>query len=316
MYIDLARKKNGRKVKLTKEEIAERVKEQELAMLVADHRPFSPACPYTFFYPATPVERLAALDPSKTPQFAERCEFRKRKVEFFKDQQPVYGKFKAPQSNLQLVHRAFLGNVSDDGTLDRKQYFKSLVAIGVGDTQLMERTFDLFDSRKDGIIDYQEVITAIDVILNGKNKNYTATDCFKLCDPTGCGYIIMNYLQELKTRRAEQQVSHMMVKALLEIFERLQAEDEANFMKTWAKKSKGKGKKGKGAGVEATPPARSKKIHLNYDEFCEFLAQDPILVQAFLVRILITMETVYRKNKQAVDLAAADADKPAEEAVA
>ena len=70
------------------------------------------------------------------------------------------------------MHRAFLGNVSDDGTLDRKQYFKSLVAMGVGDTQLMERTFDLFDSRKDGIIDYQEVASISNIPLQLSMRLY------------------------------------------------------------------------------------------------------------------------------------------------
>ena len=40
------------------------------------------------------------------------------------------------------------------------------------------------------------------------------------------------------------------------------------------------------------------QVHLSFDEFCEWLATDALLVQAFLGRILQTMETVYKRNKR------------------
>eukprot|EP00667_Euglena_gracilis_P016100 EG_transcript_16806 len=268
-------------------------------VFVEQQPPLSTQTPYEFFYPEEGAMSPQAQDRSKSPDRADRAGVRKRRKEFLKDKD--FRRFEAG-SNLVIVHKAFLQTVAEDGTVTKKDFGRAMASLNVVDAALIDRIFELFDPSKEGMVEYEEVINAIDVIVNGVNKNITATDCFALVDPTGCGYVIMNWLQELKHKRAESpQVTHLMVKTLLEIFERLQREEEERRLKE-------KSKKGKKAKADAAlPQVYAKKIHLNFEEFTGFLATDPAVVQAFLSRILITMETVYMKNKKAVSVMGDDA---------
>eukprot|EP00993_Chasmostoma_nieuportense_P002068 NODE_2897_length_1068_cov_12.060574_g2764_i0.p2 GENE.NODE_2897_length_1068_cov_12.060574_g2764_i0~~NODE_2897_length_1068_cov_12.060574_g2764_i0.p2 ORF type:complete len:303 (+),score=106.00 NODE_2897_length_1068_cov_12.060574_g2764_i0:63-971(+) len=267
------------------------------------------ASPYTFFYPEAVTHSIAlveeALDPAQSPDFHTRNEVRSKKKLYFEEQAVTFDQFKS--SNLVTIHKAFAQNITHEGMLERKAYHAALASIGVTDDRIINRTFDLFDAKKESIVDYREVICALDVIVNGTNKHITMQDCFALFDPTNCGYVIENCLSDLKLLRAEEgNVNHLMVKALLEIFDRLQALEAEKHKKELQKRSKRRGK-AKGA---APPLHYAKKIHMSYEEFCEFMATEPLLVQAFLARILATMEEVYMRNKKTATLQLGAKKKP------
>jgi Ca2+-binding EF-hand superfamily protein len=223
---------------------------------------------------------------------------------------------------LFTVQKAIIQNISEDGTLNRKAYTTAFNSLNVLDQGIINRTFDIFDARKDGEVDFREVMTALDVILNGTNKHITLKDCFALFDPTSCGYIIKNLLFEMRTQRMEPElINHMMIKVLLSIFDKLQKDEDEKYLKEWSKKSKRRPKPPpKSSTADASkptqdksqpqrdPPMRAKKIHLSYDEFCTFMASDPLLVQAFLTRILLTMEVVYLRNKKSASLHAKEGE--------
>lgn len=288
MYLQL-----GRKVRTPSKKTGSGPSTADGHVLLEATAPMPLRTPYEFFYPNPPAPLSPPLVRSPSPEVAERTEVRKRKKEFFRQHAESFAQFET--GNMVMVHKAFLPHVADDGTIGRAGFCRALAALDVRDPDLMERTFDLFDSSKEGVAEYEEVIMAMDLIVNGTNKHITAKDCFSLVDPTSCGYIIMNWLQELKHKRTESnEVTHMMVKTLLEIFDRLQLEEEERIMKERNKKGK------KGKAEAAGPITWSKKIHLNFTEFSGFLAAEPLLVQAFLTRVLQTMEAVYFKNKSAV----------------
>lgn len=256
--------------------------------------------PYEFFYPEEQALASPTKDGSSAQEAAIRLEIRKKRQNFFSTKATTFKRFESG-SNLIVVHKAFMTVVNDEGTLTKANFNRALQSLNITDESLMDRAFELFDANKEGIVDYEEVISALDVIVNGTNKHITAKDCFSLVDPTSCGYIIMNWLQELKHKRTESnEVTHMMVKTLLEIFDRLQLEEEERIMKERNKKGK------KGKAEAAGPITWSKKIHLNFTEFSSFLAAEPLLVQAFLTRVLQTMEAVYIKNKSAVTAQSSD----------
>eukprot|EP01010_Urceolus_cornutus_P005006 NODE_841_length_1294_cov_318.073092_g640_i0.p1 GENE.NODE_841_length_1294_cov_318.073092_g640_i0~~NODE_841_length_1294_cov_318.073092_g640_i0.p1 ORF type:complete len:328 (-),score=55.84 NODE_841_length_1294_cov_318.073092_g640_i0:175-1158(-) len=283
----------------------------------------APISAYSFWYPDNVANNVSLVDeghdPVKALEYKDRLQFRQRKKTYFEDQAATFEHFK--NGNLAAVHKAFMQLTADDGTLARMAYVHALHSLGVTDTSLIERTFDLFDVRKEGIVDYKEVISALDVILNGTNKQITTRDCFALLDPTGCGYIIKNCLQDLKSEQAEDgDINHLMVKTLIEIIDNLQGVDALQFSESRFRKRRGR----KAADprskylTSSSSPTRggtfnllnrrkkaalveqyAKKIHLSYEEFCECLLTNPILVQAFLSRVLVTMENVYMRNKRA-----------------
>jgi len=239
-------------------------------------------------------------------------------------------------SNLMTIHKTFTQHITSDGKLAASAFVEALKVLGVTDEAIIERTFALFDVRHDGIIDYKEVVTALDVIINGTNKSITYHDCFAVFDPLGCGYILRTTLAEVKKGRLEKDgVNHMLVKTLIEIIDFLRVEDEEKWRKDWVKRHKRKRKKpdkkkslfqkilstGKNshnnardrskspASTKGAPTTKSRKgkevpeqiqpkIHISYDEFCQQMTKNPTLVQGFLGRILLTMESVYLRNKR------------------
>lgn len=256
--------------------------------------------PYSFFYPSDVVSNMpvisAALDPETLPGFQDRKKTRLLKREYFNQYAAVFEQFKS--SNLSTVHKAFAQNVREDGMLTRELYSSALVSVGVTDRNVIDRSFDLFDPHKENAVDYREVIAAVEVIVNGPNKALTMKECFKLFDPSDCGYIIQPGLREIKIQRSETDgINHLMVKALLEIFDELQREENERLAKENTKK---KGKRAKKAekGKPLEVPPHSPKIHLSFEEFCGFMTSRALLVQAFLTPILLTMEMVYARNRK------------------
>jgi antitoxin component of MazEF toxin-antitoxin module len=121
-------------------------------------------------------------------------------------------------------------------------------------------------------------------------------------DPSKCGYIIKNMLLEFRAEQKEANgINHMMIKVLLELFDQMQAEDNEKYVKAVTRKSKKttKLRKTTNAWAVQLPPKHVKKIHMNFDEFHGFLSENYLLVQAFISRILMTMEAVYMRNKTA-----------------
>eukprot|EP01012_Entosiphon_sulcatum_P004808 TRINITY_DN11996_c0_g1_i1.p1 TRINITY_DN11996_c0_g1~~TRINITY_DN11996_c0_g1_i1.p1 ORF type:complete len:370 (+),score=61.23 TRINITY_DN11996_c0_g1_i1:65-1174(+) len=255
----------------------------------------------------------------------ERVEFRMRRKQYLEEHASAFEPYHS--SNLSVVHKAFVQVINDEGMLTRASFNEALRSLGVQDDSLIDRIFDLFDTRKDGVIEYKEVVQALDVILNGTNKKITCKDCFDLFDPSGCGYLIKPCLTELKVNQQEKDgINHLMVKTLIEIIDRLQAEDFEKFQKEWAKHNRKPRPRSKSTSATNRPekpatatrpsdkalaateapkkkkklePTRfARKIHLSSDEFRECLAKDPVLVQAFLGRVLLTMESVYLRNKR------------------
>lgn len=253
--------------------------------------------PYSLFYPQKVLQKITlledALNPTKHPSVEERNSARLRKKAFFLDQKAVFDVYK--KGNLSVVHRSFMQVTEDDASLTREGYWMALSSLGVTDEALIKRTFELFDVRKEGIVAYKEVISALDVILNGTNKHITSQDCFKLIDTSNCGYILKNPLQDIRMSRQEENgVCHLMVKRLIETVNRLQA-PKPDTGKKGKKKKKKKAKKG--LKLDSITGGY-KKVHISFPEFEECLQTDPKLVQAFLAPILTTMETVYARNKK------------------
>eukprot|EP01006_Ploeotia_vitrea_P043048 TRINITY_DN66683_c4_g1_i1.p1 TRINITY_DN66683_c4_g1~~TRINITY_DN66683_c4_g1_i1.p1 ORF type:complete len:381 (-),score=46.78 TRINITY_DN66683_c4_g1_i1:86-1228(-) len=297
MYLNL--RKNGKAAKNAK--VQEDTTQEWSALETTTSTNSSP---YTLFYPESVTTNIALiadeLDPTKSTDFAERTNFRTRKKAYFEEQSEHYTHY--GKSNLAAIHKAFMQVVSDDGILTRVCFTEALCSLGVVDDKIINNSYDLFDGRGDGLVLYKEVISALDVILNGTNKHYTYKDAFSLFDPTGCGWIIQDCVKEIKQQREENDgINHMMVKALLDIFDKLQAEEEERMKKEHGKK-KGKRKKKSPIDkfkVERTViPSYSPKMHLSYDEFCTFMADNPFVVQAFMTSILRTMESVYQRNRR------------------
>mmetsp|Transcript_92712 Transcript_92712/g.155619 ORF Transcript_92712/g.155619 Transcript_92712/m.155619 type:complete len:431 (-) Transcript_92712:349-1641(-) len=258
------------------------------------------ASPYSYFYPEEVSVNLDDSNLSRLSSNGPRSEFRERKKAYWAVQAPNFEYFKA--SNLQTVHKAFVQNIHYDGTLSKDAYLEALTSIGLTDLELAERTFQLFDAKHIGQVDYREVISALDVILNGTNHRITAQDCFNMFDPSKCGYIIKNMLLEFRAEQKEANgINHMMIKVLLELFDQMQAEDNEKYVKAVTRKSKKttKLRKTTNAWAVQLPPKHVKKIHMNFDEFHGFLSENYLLVQAFISRILMTMEAVYMRNKTA-----------------
>jgi len=295
--------------------------------------------PYTLFYTQSNEEGEykemqivpPQLDPVQSPEYRSRTASRTKKRMYFEEQDATFKYFES--SNLVTVHRAFLQVAAEDGTLQRTTFVKAMQSLNVSDLDRVNRTFDLFDPSKSDCVEYREVIQALDVILNGTNKQITAKNCFQLFDPTNCGYIIQPCVHQIKEKRQEVEgINHMMVKVLLEIFDRLQKEYEEKLRKEWNKKNKslikkilaeeakkgdgkgkgkdgGKGKKDEKGEKGGKPkvevvlelPQFSPKIHLSFDEFCHFFSTEPLLVQSFVPVILKTMEQVYLRNSKVVE---------------
>ena len=154
MYLNLGRNKKGSR------KAPDPPTKTQGDLILEDPRPFNPQSPYAFFYPehvSVTISPVSALhDAAHSPEFAERCEFRKRKKQFFGSEAGRFGGFKL-HPNLVTVDKAFMQNVSDSGMLSKQAFTKSLVSMNVADVDLIGRTFELFDARKTGLVDYQEV---------------------------------------------------------------------------------------------------------------------------------------------------------------
>jgi Ca2+-binding EF-hand superfamily protein len=289
--------------------------------------------PYSLYFPANVLNKITLVEDANNPalgtDFSLRCVDRIKKRSYFQQNASAFAGFKS--GNLAAVHRAFVQVVASDGTLTKDTYSSALTSLGVINEDLIDRTFALFDVRKHNIVEYIEVISALDVIINGVNSHITCTDCFNILDPAGCGYLIRNCLREIKILRLEENgINHLMIKTLIEIIDRLKDEDAQRYSKMMAKKNKKKKKKPqdkKNNLFTTTTPSQSNasaivsrgvkglldaakrkvigaqqfqpKIHLSFDEFSQCMSTDPVLVQSFLSRILLTIEVVYLRNKNA-----------------
>jgi Ca2+-binding EF-hand superfamily protein len=242
-----------------------------------------PLSPYSYFYPASAESGADAESQTTRRPKEDRRTLRERRKMFFKAHAANFDQYNT--SNLQIVHKTFTQFVDFEGNLPFIDYSDALRDLGVTDEDLIRRTFGLFDIHRTGVVEYREIITALDVILNGTNQRITVEDCFHVVDPGRCGYIIRPVLLEYRSQQKETDgLNHLMIKVLLELLTKVEEEDAAQ-------RAKG--------GLKLRGMRLAPKVHMDVDEFHGFLKTNPLLVQAFMAQVLLTMESVYQRNKAA-----------------
>jgi Ca2+-binding EF-hand superfamily protein len=189
-----------------------------------------------------------------------------------------------PTHNLYHVNKAFAA-VIRDGYISRAGFQQIVEGCGVYDaTPYVDHILDLFEERSDRLIIAREVMDALNVTLNDPGASAKShMVLFNLFDEHKCSYILKWRLLELRAKRREDNgQTHLMIKALLALIDRLEKEaDEA------AAASGGRKKKAK-----SLPPIQKcvHKMQISFEEFSKALLEDPAFVICFLPPLLLCVK--------------------------
>mmetsp|Transcript_47702 Transcript_47702/g.85189 ORF Transcript_47702/g.85189 Transcript_47702/m.85189 type:complete len:321 (-) Transcript_47702:59-1021(-) len=239
------------------------------------------------FYPKKGVRRRAdEPPPMKESDFKFDPFSQGRKVKEPQDHLPhSFGshiKWAQPGHNLYLVNKAFLP-VLEEGEITPDGMAFVVESTGPADaTAYVNHIFACCEPTSEGKLVHHEVMTALDALLNTpKTAARVHTILFDLFDEYKCHFILRVRLLELRAKRREDNgQTHQMIKSLLTLMDRLEAEaDEAA--------AAGGGKKKK----KALPAIQKcvRKMQISKEEFAQALRDDPSFVLVFLPPILMCL---------------------------
>eukprot|EP01012_Entosiphon_sulcatum_P026971 TRINITY_DN32491_c0_g1_i1.p1 TRINITY_DN32491_c0_g1~~TRINITY_DN32491_c0_g1_i1.p1 ORF type:complete len:301 (+),score=23.51 TRINITY_DN32491_c0_g1_i1:55-957(+) len=188
--------------------------------------------------------------------------------------------FNYSSTNFKLVSQGFLGHIDVDGTLTVHTCAQALEDLGIVEAKpYAVRIFQALGTEDDAL-PFNEILFALDAVLNGRTRLDTCKACFHVFEEEGSGFITKQRVSALRSKRLETEgCTHLMIKSVLSLIDGLEKQNE--------QLASAKHKRGR-----RLPPVNrpvNKKTELTFDEFVEALTTDPWIVQCWLPQIILCL---------------------------